>query len=77
MDITTTELDLFQSFIQSPEQFTVCTDIPVSNMVDMSQIGNVDVSNQVNGSVLVYKTNTNKWTATTHLDAQDVEGGEF
>jgi hypothetical protein len=77
MNITTTELDLFQTFIQSPEQFTVCTDIPISNMANMAQIGDVDVSNQVDGSVLVYKMNTHKWTATTHLDAQDVEGGEF
>lgn len=45
----------------------------------MSAIANVDVTTngQVNGSVLVYKTTTNKWTSTTILDAQDVTGGQY
>lgn len=47
------------------------SDMTVGNMSD------VDASTLVNGSVLVYKTNTNKWTSTTKLDAQDVEAGEF
>ena len=47
------------------------TDVGITNM------GDVDASNLVDGSVLVYKTNTNKWTSTTRLDSQDVEAGEF
>lgn len=47
------------------------TDVGISNM------GDVDATSLENGSVLVYKTNTNKWTSTTKLDAQDVEAGEF
>jgi hypothetical protein len=45
----------------------------------MSNIADVDVTTngQVNGSVLVYKTTTNKWTSTTVLDAQDVTGGQY
>ena len=45
----------------------------------MSNIADVDVTTngKVNGSILVYKTTTNKWTASTVLDAQDMEGGEF
>ena len=45
----------------------------------MSNIGDVDVTTygKVNGSILVYKSNTNKWTASTTLDAQNMEGGEF
>ena len=43
----------------------------------MSQIGDVDASNLANGSVLVYKTTTNKWTSTRILDAQDVTGGQY
>ena len=45
----------------------------------MSNIADVDVTTygKVNGSILVYKTNTNKWTASTTLDAQNLEGGEF
>jgi hypothetical protein len=43
----------------------------------MSIIADVDTSVRVNGSILVYKTTTNKWTSTTTLDAQNMEGGEF
>jgi len=43
----------------------------------ISDVGNVDTAVLVNGSVLVYKTNTNKWTSTTTLDLQNMEGGEF
>ena len=38
---------------------------------------NVDTTTLNNGALLVYKTNTNKWTSTTTLDAQNLEGGEF
>lgn len=37
----------------------------------------VDATGKENGSVLVYKTNTSKWTATRTLDLQIMEGGEF
>ena len=43
----------------------------------ISDIANVDTTTLINGSVLVYKTITNKWTSTTTLDAQNMEGGEF
>jgi hypothetical protein len=43
----------------------------------MDGIRDVDMAGKTNGSVLVYKTITNKWTATTTLDAQNMEGGEF
>jgi len=45
----------------------------------ISNIADVDVTTngKVNGSLLVYRTTTNKWTSTTTLDAQNMEGGEF
>jgi myosin-crossreactive antigen len=44
----------------------------------LEDVGDIDVSGgKVDGSVLVYKTTTNKWTATTVLDAQDVTGGQY
>ena len=43
----------------------------------LADVGDVDTSTLVNGSVLVYRTNTSKWTSTTTLDAQNMEGGEF
>ena len=59
---------------------TIVTGSSLSNpqSVDsLSTIGNVDTSTLNNGAVLVYKTNTNKWTSTTTLEAQNMEGGEF
>jgi hypothetical protein len=59
---------------------TIVTGSSLSNpqsVESLSAIGNVDTSTLNNGAVLVYKTNTNKWTSTTTLDAQNMEGGEF
>lgn len=45
----------------------------------LDYVGDVDTSTngKNNGSVLVFRTATNKWTSTTTLDAQNMEGGEF
>jgi len=45
----------------------------------ISNIADVDVTTngKINGSILIYRTTTNKWTASTTLDAQNMEGGEF
>lgn len=43
----------------------------------ISSIGDVDTTTKDDGSVLVYKANTNKWTSTTTLDAQNMEAGEY
>ena len=47
------------------------SDMSITNMSD------VDASTLENGSILVYKTNTSKWTSTRLLDQQLLEGGEF
>ena len=43
----------------------------------MSLIGNVDTTNLVNGSVLIYKASTQKWVSTTTLEEQNLEGGHY
>jgi hypothetical protein len=53
------------------------TNLTANTLDSVSQIANVDTTTLNNGSVLVYKTTTNKWTSTTTLDAQNMEGGEF
>lgn len=45
--------------------------------VNLSNMSDVDATSLENGSVLVYKTTTNKWTSTRLLDLQFMEGGEF
>lgn len=44
---------------------------------NLSKLGDVDSNDLSEGSVLVYKAVTQKWTSTTTLDAQNMEGGEF
>lgn len=44
---------------------------------NIGQLSDVDANNLSEGSVLVYKAVTQKWTSTTTLDAQNMEGGEF
>ena len=43
----------------------------------ISQANDVDTSNLANGSLLVYKTATQKWVSTTTLEAQNMDAGEF
>ena len=50
---------------------------PSGASTTVGTISDVDAVNPTNGSVLVYKTSTNKWTATTILDSQDVTGGQY
>jgi len=38
---------------------------------------NVDLTNLTDGGLLVYKALTQKWVATTTLDAQNMEGGFY
>jgi hypothetical protein len=48
-----------------------------ANVVRVEDIGNVDSTGLTDGALLVYKTTTNKWTATKTLEAQTMEGGFF
>lgn len=62
--------------------YTLLSSSTLSNpavVESLSDVADVDMTTngKVNGSILVYKTITNKWTATTTLDAQNMEGGEF
>ena len=43
----------------------------IENMLD------VDLQQLTDGALLIYKNNTAKWTASTLLDAQDMEGGQY
>lgn len=43
----------------------------------MSDILDVDATAKTDGSVLVYKTISSKWTATTLLEQQELNGGHY
>ena len=66
--------------VQDSSYLSATTDLSNPAVVQyLTDIGDVDGSTNglIDGSVLVYKTNTRKWTATTTLDAQNMDGGEF
>lgn len=50
------------------------TSVPPNSVENMAD---VDLTTLLDGSVLVYKSTTNKWTSTTTLDAQNMDAGEF
>lgn len=72
------DVDVFQVAVQEVGQTTAGTALynPIS-VPSISDIGNVDTTQLTDGAVLVYRVNTNKWTSTTTLDLQNMEGGEF
>jgi hypothetical protein len=76
---TIDENQLFVTASQS-QLVTASTDTAGPAVVEsLDVVGDIDMltNGKVNGSVLVYKTTTNKWTSTTILDAQDVTGGQY
>ena len=47
--------------------------------IQLSNLFDVDSSGLANGAVLIYNASTQKWTATTELDNEEIvlEGGTF
>ena len=76
-------IDVNQSVVATTSEtttFVTGTNLTNPAVVEsLDYVGDIDVgtNGKVNGSILVYKTTTNKWTSTTTLDAQNMEGGEF
>jgi hypothetical protein len=66
--------------IETQKQLTVDT-IGIQGLSatpgNLQDYANVDTANLQNGSVLVYKTTTNKWTSTLDLEDQFMNGGFF
>ena len=44
---------------------------------EVSKLRDVDLTNLQDGAVLVYSANSLKWEATTILEKQTVEGGQY
>lgn len=74
------EIDVFSTVqVQEVDTLTASTNLynPIATIPRLTDIGDVDSTELVNGSVLVYNTSTSKWITTTTLSAQNMEGGEF
>ena len=66
--------------IQEEDSFSVCTtSVNPAYVNNLSDIGDVDIqtNGKLDGSVLVYKAATNKWTTTQLLNQQIIDAGEF
>jgi hypothetical protein len=68
--------------IETPGEVTVITLAEQgppgpSGIQNISDAFDVNSSNKINGSVLVYSTQDQKWVATTQLENQNVESGHY
>ena len=64
--------------IRDPSGRTVVTGmLGPAGASSFAQMQDIDISQLGSGSLLVYNTQTQKWTATTLLDQQTVESGQF
>ena len=61
--------------VEPIEELTV-TSIAASDRT-VESLEDVNLNNLTDGSILVYQTSTSKWTATTLLNQQTMEAGEF
>ena len=62
--------------VEPIEELTVTASTASSNRT-VESLEDVNLNNLTNGSILVYQNNTSKWTATTLLNQQTMEAGEF
>ena len=76
VDTTTTTTASVVEEISTTSESQLASPAVVESVND---IANVDTTTNglTTGSILIYRTATNKWTASTTLDAQNMEGGEF
>ena len=68
--------------IETPGEVTVLTAAEQgppgpSGIQNIGDALDVDSANKVEGSILVYSTQNQKWVATTQLENQNVESGHY
>ena len=78
--VTLNDENVISAVTQEENLVIASSDLANPATVDtLASVGDVDISTNglTTGSLLVYKTTTNRWTSTTTLSAQNMEGGEF
>lgn len=68
--------------IETPGEVTILTVAEQgppgpAGIQNISNASDVDSSNKIEGSVLVYSAQNQKWVATTQLENQNVESGHY
>ena len=70
-------IDGGQNISASLSSDSLMANMNIITLSSLSEITNVDTTVLENGSVLVFKTTTNKWTSTRTLEEQNLEGGHY
>jgi len=70
-------IDNGQNISASVSSDSLTANMNILTLNSLSEITNVDTTVLENGSVLVFKTTTNKWTSTRTLEEQNLEGGHY
>jgi len=68
--------------VETPGTVTVLTAAEqgppgIAGFTTISDASDVDSTNKTEGSVLVYSTQNQKWLATTQLENQTIESGQY
>jgi hypothetical protein len=74
------EVDVFSTAeVREQGMITASTNLynPIASIHRLTDIGDVDSTSLVNGSLLVYNSLTSRWITTTTLNNQNVDAGEF
>lgn len=51
--------------------------MPPPNLASIATLTDIDLSQLKNGSILIYNSDTQRWTATNTLDKQVFEAGQY
>ena len=76
VDTSTTTTANVEETIETTSETQLASPASVDSLQDISDIDTV-TNGITTGSILIYRTATNKWTASTTLENQNMEGGEF
>jgi len=76
VDTSTTTTANVEETIETTSETQLASPASVDSLQDIADIDTV-TNGITTGSILIYRTATNKWTASTTLENQNMEGGEF
>ena len=76
VDTSTTTTASVEEEISTTSETQLASPANVDSINDIADIDTV-TNGLTTGSILIYRTTTNKWTASTTLENQNMEGGEF
>ena len=61
----------------NPKRTLVVSNFSLGRSIGLGNLVNVSEDGKVDGSLLIYSANTDKWEAGTLLDKQEINGGYY